>query len=707
MAPSGAETISRNTTWTTRQVLSSSALNAEFDNILSFINTAKIDADNIKDSIDLLLGVVTGTSFTATGAVQGATVTATTSSALGVATGTSLATTSFGKFSGEVGVTGQFNAYGIAKVVGALTAQSVAATAAVTGASASFTGTAAADILTATTSAALGAITGSSVIVTGAVQGATVTGTTSITEAGTALASKYLGIAAKAADSSLLNGVADATAATASTIAKRDTSADLTARRFVSGLATGTSPLSVTSTTVNTNLNADLLDGNEASAFLGASATAANAIELMGLSYLQYLPSKATIENLLGASAANLNGGIAVDTDKFTVADGTGVFTSGSGTITTTGAFTTAGAATMVDTDVANPVTSYAPATAYGSIGAESGTTGGLSLNGFSDSSTSNGTIVRGIIGAADPADNTSAIWCAGSKSNGGTGVAALGALERVFEIDNFSTVLAIINGSGNMTLGATDLASTTSKLYVDGAQYLAGALTVQPSAAATDGKVWVYSTKAYNASPTSSLSFGFQSHSTPTTINGYARIDGGKENTSDGDHKSFLSFNLSDATGSPFEAGRFGTTGLVFTQQPSVASDVALHVNSSTGLVTKVSSSRRYKDNIRPMKFSWDTFMKLKPSTFDEKRVDGRKDLDGLIAEETIGLYPGECTVDNIGRPESVDYSRMVSPTIAAVQDLKRTVTIMMRLIGVLLLAVLFLFILLFRTWERLGWMK
>lgn len=61
-----------------------------------------------------------------------------------------------------------------------------------------------------------------------------------------------------------------------------DTKADLagdtftgnvTAPRFVSNVATGTSPLSITSTTVNTNLNADLLDGNHASAFSLTSHT--------------------------------------------------------------------------------------------------------------------------------------------------------------------------------------------------------------------------------------------------------------------------------------------------------------------------------------------------------------------------------------------------------------------------------------------------
>lgn len=42
---------------------------------------------------------------------------------------------------------------------------------------------------------------------------------------------------------------------------------DLTAPNYISTIAIGTSPYACTSTTVNTNLNADLLDGNHASDF--------------------------------------------------------------------------------------------------------------------------------------------------------------------------------------------------------------------------------------------------------------------------------------------------------------------------------------------------------------------------------------------------------------------------------------------------------
>jgi len=51
----------------------------------------------------------------------------------------------------------------------------------------------------------------------------------------------------------------------------------ITAETFVSDVAIGTAPLTVTSTTVVTNLNADLLDGNHAAAFEAAGTTATHA----------------------------------------------------------------------------------------------------------------------------------------------------------------------------------------------------------------------------------------------------------------------------------------------------------------------------------------------------------------------------------------------------------------------------------------------
>jgi hypothetical protein len=59
----------------------------------------------------------------------------------------------------------------------------------------------------------------------------------------------------------LLNGFAANTANSASTLAARGTDGSVTGYKFISTAATGVSPLTISSTTLVTNLNADLLDG--------------------------------------------------------------------------------------------------------------------------------------------------------------------------------------------------------------------------------------------------------------------------------------------------------------------------------------------------------------------------------------------------------------------------------------------------------------
>jgi hypothetical protein len=73
----------------------------------------------------------------------------------------------------------------------------------------------------------------------------------------------------------LLDDLNSATASTASTIAARDASGDLTANVLISDVAGGTAPLNVTSTTKVANLNADLLDDLNTATASTASTIAA------------------------------------------------------------------------------------------------------------------------------------------------------------------------------------------------------------------------------------------------------------------------------------------------------------------------------------------------------------------------------------------------------------------------------------------------
>ena len=74
-------------------------------------------------------------------------------------------------------------------------------------------------------------------------------------------------------NSDLLDGYHASISATVNTIATRDSSGNLSANAFISTVSTGTAPLQVSSSTKVTNLNADLLDGYDTS-----TSTTANTI---------------------------------------------------------------------------------------------------------------------------------------------------------------------------------------------------------------------------------------------------------------------------------------------------------------------------------------------------------------------------------------------------------------------------------------------
>jgi hypothetical protein len=84
-----------------------------------------------------------------------------------------------------------------------------------------------------------------------------------------------------------------------------------------------------------------------------------------------------------------------------------------------------------------------------------------------------------------------------------------------------------------------------------------------------------------------------------------------------------------------------------------------AVYVNSSGQLGT-VTSSRRYKEDIRDMGGATADLMKLRPVTFHYKQqyAAGPRLLQyGLIAEEVAELYPGLVQNDEKGEPNTVYY--------------------------------------------------
>lgn len=106
------------------------------------------------------------------------------------------------------------------------------------------------------------------------------------------------------------------------------------------------------------------------------------------------------------------------------------------------------------------------------------------------------------------------------------------------------------------------------------------------------------------------------------------------------------------------------------------VATGTAVHINAN-GILTKATSSRRYKENIKDLGADYgDRFVAaLRPVLYNPTNGDDRSNKIGLIAEEVqaIGGGLGEPFIsrNNQGQVESLHYDRLVAPLIGSVQRL------------------------------------
>jgi hypothetical protein len=89
------------------------------------------------------------------------------------------------------------------------------------------------------------------------------------------------------------------------------------------------------------------------------------------------------------------------------------------------------------------------------------------------------------------------------------------------------------------------------------------------------------------------------------------------------------------------------------------VTTDVADAVNvmiDSNGQLGTISSSRRFKEDIRDMGDATERLMDLRAVLFRYKGREG-PDEYGLIAEEVAEVFPELVVYDDQGRPETVKY--------------------------------------------------
>ena len=81
--------------------------------------------------------------------------------------------------------------------------------------------------------------------------------------------------------------------------------------------------------------------------------------------------------------------------------------------------------------------------------------------------------------------------------------------------------------------------------------------------------------------------------------------------------------------------------------------------MNLATGLLGHLSSSRRYKENIKPINTASEALYRLNPVSYRYKKdIDSTQACSfGLIAEEVAAVNPDLVARNSEGQPESVHY--------------------------------------------------
>jgi hypothetical protein len=313
---------------------------------------------------------------------------------------------------------------------------------------------------------------------------------------------------------------------------------------------------------------------------------------------------------------------------------------------------------------------------------------GALVLNN-ADSNTAVGAaaLFANTIGSPNTAVGTSAL---GSNDSGSlnTAVGNQALFSNVSGLDNTAMGdQALLNniGSFNVAVGGAALAENTDASFSTGIG--AGALFSNDgdsNTAVGAAALFANTTGSPNTAVGTSALGSNDSGSFNTAVGNQALFSNvsGLDNTAMGDQALNVSTG-NDNTAVGFQAGILATTGdgnvyigagmfgvagesnqtyirNINTTSVSGAGTDTVTVDLSTGLLGHVSSSRRYKDDIKAMDHASETLFALKPVIFRyKKEIDQSQTLDyGLIAEEVAKVDSNLAIRDKNGEIESVRYS-------------------------------------------------
>ena len=224
--------------------------------------------------------------------------------------------------------------------------------------------------------------------------------------------------------------------------------------------------------------------------------------------------------------------------------------------------------------------------------------------------------------------------------------------------------LLSNTEGSFNTANGAFALFSNTTGDYntATGFQALFGN-TAGDFNTATGYRALQDNTTGTNNTATGFLALADNTEGDANTATGYRALH---DNTTGIQNTAIGYYAGHDVTGDNnvcIGANVFGTAGVDNTTwirnvYDSVATARAVYVNSSNKIGT-LSSSRRYKEEIRPMEEASEAILALRPMTFRYKKdIDPTRSRSfGLIAEEVAEVDPDLVTPDRNGKPETVRY--------------------------------------------------
>jgi hypothetical protein len=274
-------------------------------------------------------------------------------------------------------------------------------------------------------------------------------------------------------------------------------------------------------------------------------------------------------------------------------------------------------------------------------------------------------TVIDGTLGVTGAVELKSTLTTSDTAT-----IAGSGATDCLIVKDG-STQVVRVNASGNMTLGATDLAGTTTRCYSDGSTvgYAYKGLVANGG---NGVGVYVASGNGIGSSIYPIVCFGRDTAgasrvaaSVAVTQTGITATDAGAKidaYTHTAGVGPVLAMTIDDSQEIFFPG--LGTTTATAANAVLEGSSLQLKI---------VSSLRALKTDIKPINTDWDLFMKLNPVSFVEKVKKSGPRIYGFIAEEIEKLYKPLAVYAADGNLQSVAYDRITAINTAAIQDLKR----------------------------------